>query len=291
MQIIFLFSVSRAHNHSISFGTDPCLTLTVDIKPFSEASDWDPTNTTTKEVTPLQQSIGVGHKYVQNVQIRLPGLIMNQMEKTFSMVTRALNFVEDQSILQPLRQPLSDAEFRSFLDSVGQIVQAKNLRKVIYNGGIDPSLRRVVWKHILNVYPEGMTGRQRMDYMKQKAAEYCRLRDVWRVAVQQGPVTGELAYVTSMVRKDVLRTDRLHPFYAGNDDNQNIASLFNILTTYALNHPAVSYCQGMSDIASPLLGLFVIFLPVHLSFFFLIFFCLYLSICFNRIEQKHHSGE
>lgn len=56
-----------------------------------------------------------------------------------------------------------------------------------------------------------------------------------------------------MVRKDVLRTDRLHPFYAGSDDNQNIASLFNVLTTYALNHPAVSYCQGMSDIASPLL--------------------------------------
>lgn len=53
-----------------------------------------------------------------------------------------------------------------------------------------------------------------------------------------------------MVRKDVLRTDRLHSFYAGSDDNQNIASLFNILTTYALNHPAVSYCQGMSDIGN-----------------------------------------
>lgn len=226
------------------------MSLTVDIKPFCEASDWD-TSTSARDVaTPLQQSIGVGQKYVQNMQSRLPGLV----EKTFSMVTRALNFVEDQTIMQPLRQPLCDAEFRSFLDSVGQIVQAKNLRKVIYSGGIEPSLRRVVWKHILNVYPDGMTGRQRMDYMKQKAAEYYRLRDVWRVAVQQGPVTGELAYVTGMVRKDVLRTDRLHPFYAGNDDNQNIASLFNILTTYALNHPAVSYCQGMSDIASPILG-------------------------------------
>lgn len=247
------FRLFRAHNHSIAHGTDPCLSLTVDIKPFSEATDWD-ANASAKDATPLQQSFGVGQKYVQNMQVRLPGLIMNQMEKTFSMVTRALNFVEDQSILQPLRQPLSDAEFRSFLDSVGQIVQGKNLRKVIYSGGIDPSLRRVVWKHILNVYPDGMTGRQRMDYMKRKAAEYYRLRDVWRIAVQQGPVTGELAYVTGMVRKDVLRTDRLHPFYAGNDDNQNIASLFNILTTYALNHPAVSYCQGMSDIASPLLG-------------------------------------
>jgi TBC1 domain family member 25 len=73
------------------------------------------------------------------------------------------------------------------------------------------------------------------------------------MAVQSGNIAGELAYVTSMVRKDVLRTDRLHPFYAGSDENQNIAALFNILTTYALNHPDVSYCQGMSDIASPLL--------------------------------------
>lgn len=64
---------------------------------------------------------------------------------------------------------------------------------------------------------------------------------------------GELGYVTSMVRKDVLRTDRHHRFYGGPDDNQNTASLFNILTTYALNHPSVSYCQGMSDLASPLL--------------------------------------
>lgn len=176
------------------------------------------------------------------------------MEKTLSMVTRALNFVEDQSILQPLRAPLSDNEFRTFHDSVGQIIQPYGLRKVIYEGGIDPSLRRVVWKHILNVYPDGMTGRERMDYMKRKATDYYRLREIWRNAVQHGPVVGELAYVTSMVRKDVLRTDRLHPFYAGNDDNQNIASLFNILTTYALNHPTVSYCQGMSDIASPLLG-------------------------------------
>jgi len=44
-------------------------------------------------------------------------------------------------------------------------------------------------------------------------------------------MTGDVAYVTSMVRKDVLRTDRHHKFYAGSDDNQNIASLFNILTT------------------------------------------------------------
>lgn len=68
----------RAHNFSITTGIDPCLNLRIDIKPFSEATDWD-ASSATKEVTPLQQSIGAGQKYVQTMQVRLPGLIMNQV--------------------------------------------------------------------------------------------------------------------------------------------------------------------------------------------------------------------
>lgn len=83
----------------------------------------------------------------------------------------------------------------------------------------------------MNVYPDGMTGRERMDYIKRKSNEYIILREMWKKAITLDALNGELAYTTGMVRKDVLRTDRHHPFYAGSDDNQNIASLFNILTT------------------------------------------------------------
>ena len=48
--------------------------------------------------------------------------------------------------------------------------------------------------------------------------------------------------VTNMVRKDVLRTDRQHKFYSG-ENNENINALYNILTTFALHHPSVGYCQ------------------------------------------------
>lgn len=187
----------------------------------------------------------------------LPFNFSSQMEKTLNMVQRALGNLGEESSHQqnvhPPRPPLTDAEFRRFLDPIGQVVHSKDLRAVIYFGGIEPSLRKVVWKHILNVYPEGMSGRERMDYMKRKAQEYQNLRERWRMLVQKGQNIGDLGYVTGMVRKDVLRTDRHHKFYGGSDDNQNTASLFNILTTYALNHPSVSYCQGMSDLASPLL--------------------------------------
>lgn len=244
----------RAHNAALANNTEPTLFLQIDVKPFSEQHDWDAANNAASIIsTNIQQSIGAGQKYVQN---KLPSLIMGHMEKTFSMVSRALNLVDDPTVLtHSSRSPLSDNEFRYYCDSVGQIIHQTELRKVIYAGGIEPSLRRVVWKHILNVYPAGLTGKERMDYMKQKSTEYYNLRETWRQAVkEQGTsISGELAYVTSMVRKDVLRTDRHHPFYAGNDDNQNVGALFNVLTTYALNHPSVSYCQGMSDICSTIL--------------------------------------
>ena len=42
-------------------------------------------------------------------------------------------------------------------------------------------------------------------------------------------------------------------FFEGADDNHSSLMLLNILVTYAFTHPEVSYCQGMSDLASPLL--------------------------------------
>lgn len=81
------------------------------------------------------------------------------MERTLSLVQRALGNLSDESSrqnVQPPRPPLTDAEFRRFLDPIGQVIHSKELRAVIYFGGIEPSLRKVVWKHILNVYPDGI---------------------------------------------------------------------------------------------------------------------------------------
>uniref|UniRef100_A0A336MFV2 CSON014276 protein n=1 Tax=Culicoides sonorensis TaxID=179676 RepID=A0A336MFV2_CULSO len=234
----------RAHNLSIVTASEPCLNLKVEVKPFQEQPAWENAWISGKvdAAANISQQLETGHKY-----------LMSTVEKGFSIFQKALNFVEDPAFnLAPI-PPLSDMDFRKYCDSVGQIIHADDLRRMIYLGGIDSSLRRVLWKLLLNVYPDKMTGKERMDYMKRKSNEYIRLREVWRTELQKGNTEGELSYVTSMVRKDVLRTDRLHPFYAGSDDNQNVAALFNILTTYSLNHPSVSYCQGMSDFCSCIL--------------------------------------
>lgn len=162
------------------------------------------------------------------------------------------NFTQMVEGLTTLRKPLSDRDFRSFLDNVGELVRPRELRLVIYHGGVEPQLRKVVWKHLLGVYPAGLDGRKRLEYMRQKSLEYERLKSTWLDVVAQGLVTEDIKFVTNMVRKDVLRTDRQHKFFAG-EGNENVTALFNILTTFALNHSSVGYCQGMSDLLSPIL--------------------------------------
>lgn len=56
----------------------------------------------------------------------------------------------------------------------------------------------------------------------------------------------------SLVEKDVNRTDRTHPFYAG-DNNPNLIVLQDILMTYVMYNFDLGYVQGMSDILAPVL--------------------------------------
>lgn len=66
------------------------------------------------------------------------------MEKTLSLVQKALNWTEDgndEDSNQPPRPPLTDAEFQQMLNGVGQLSQPEVLRQCVYQGGLEPSLR------------------------------------------------------------------------------------------------------------------------------------------------------
>ena len=182
--------------------------------------------------------------FKRHYQTTLPGLT--------SKLKAAMNLDIEERATEPVHPPVSDAQFRSFLNKVGQVTAPREFRLAVYRGGLEPGLRKIAWKHLLNVYPAGMTGGERVKYLKEKSTLYYELKSDWMNLVLQGRVSDDVKTVMNMVRKDVLRTDRGHPFFAG-EGNPNVTTLFNILTTYALNHPSVSYCQGMSDLASPLL--------------------------------------
>nr|XP_023675051.1 TBC1 domain family member 25 isoform X3 [Paramormyrops kingsleyae] len=227
----------------------PYLQLKMDIKPSEDSpllEDWDiisPKDVIGSDLLPAER------RSLAAAALPFTQSLLSQVGRTLSRVQQALSWTYGEEV-KPFKTPLSDAEFHSYLNGQGQLSRPEELRLRIYHGGVEPSLRKVVWRYLLNVYPDGLTGQERMDYMKRKTREYDRLKGEWPARVNPE----DLEFIRGNVLKDVLRTDRAHPYYAGSEDSPHLVALTDLLTTYAITHPQVSYCQGMSDIASPILA-------------------------------------
>ncbi|XP_030049818.1 TBC1 domain family member 25 [Microcaecilia unicolor] len=227
----------------------PYLQLKIDIKPSEDSpllEDWDIISP--KDVI-ASDLLLVERRSLAAAALPFTQSIMSQVGRTFSKVQQVLSWSYGEDV-KPFKPPLSDAEFHTYLNHEGQLTRPEELRLRIYHGGVEPSLRKVVWRYLLNVYPDGLSGLERMDYMKRKAREYEQLKAEW----QQRVTPEDLDFIRGNVLKDVLRTDRAHPYYAGSEDSPHLVALHDLLTTYAVAHPRISYCQGMSDIASPILA-------------------------------------
>ncbi|NWH68689.1 TBC25 protein, partial [Geococcyx californianus] len=165
-------------------------------------------------------------------------------------LARALPWPEGPSPPPPCA-PLGDAELRGFLGPGGRLLRPHALRLRVFHGGVEPGLRKVVWRYLLNVFPAGLSGQERLQHLRLQAGEYAALKAA--LAARVAPV--EAALVAAAVRKDVVRTDRAHPYFGGPEEgNPHLEALASLLTTFALAHPRLSYCQGMSDVAAPLLA-------------------------------------
>lgn len=76
--------------------------------------------------------------------------------------------------------PLNEKQYLSFLDPEGRVRSFRELRITVYRRGLEPGLRKTVWKQLLNVFPPGLTGQQRLDYMKNKCDSYNELKSTWQ---------------------------------------------------------------------------------------------------------------
>jgi hypothetical protein len=67
---------------------------------------------------------------------------------------------------------IGDRDLRKFLDSEGRLAHANELRQAIYESGVEPSFRKVVWRHLLNIFPQNITGLERIGYLKSVKIKY-----------------------------------------------------------------------------------------------------------------------
>lgn len=142
--------------------------------------------------------------------------------------------------------------WKSLLNEKGQIEDDWILRRGIFFWGLLPHLRKKVWPFLLHYYSYQSTyeDREQIDIIRKQEYE-----EIQRLRLNMNPEQAERFWrnVVCIVEKDVVRTDRGNPYYAG-EDNPNIEVMKNILLNYAVYNPRLGYTQGMSDLLAPLLA-------------------------------------
>ncbi|TYH65613.1 hypothetical protein ES332_D06G067000v1 [Gossypium tomentosum] len=154
---------------------------------------------------------------------------------------------------KPRQPPLGLEEWATFLDSEGRVVDPKALRKRIFYGGVEHKFRKEVWAILLGYHSYESTYAER-EYQKSiKKTEYETIKNQWQsISPEQAKRFTKFRERKGLIEKDVVRTDRSLSFYDG-DDNPNVNLLRDILLTYFFYNFDLGYCQGMSDLLSPIL--------------------------------------
>ncbi|KAL4589803.1 hypothetical protein LXL04_002713 [Taraxacum kok-saghyz] len=154
---------------------------------------------------------------------------------------------------KPRQPPLRLEEWETFLDVEGRVLSPNDLKRRIFYGGVDHSLRKEIWKFLLGYYAYDSTYLERQHFSTIKKSEYETIRNQWQ-SISLGHTIEDTQFKETkfLIDKDVVRTDRMLPFYEG-EENGNVNFLRHILITYSLYNSEIGYCQGMNDFLSPIL--------------------------------------
>ncbi|PKA48873.1 hypothetical protein AXF42_Ash016389 [Apostasia shenzhenica] len=149
--------------------------------------------------------------------------------------------------------PLTHEEWETLVDSEGRVMDSKDLRKRIFYGGVEHNLRKEVWKFLLGFYEYDSTYAEREYLESMRKSEYETIKSQWKsISEVQAKRFTKFRERRGLIEKDVVRTDRSIPYYEG-DDNLHVTALHDILLTYSFYNFDLGYCQGMSDLLSPIL--------------------------------------
>eukprot|EP00193_Tetraselmis_chui_P017368 CAMPEP_0177782312 /NCGR_PEP_ID=MMETSP0491_2-20121128/18382_1 /TAXON_ID=63592 /ORGANISM="Tetraselmis chuii, Strain PLY429" /LENGTH=709 /DNA_ID=CAMNT_0019302567 /DNA_START=173 /DNA_END=2302 /DNA_ORIENTATION=+ len=153
--------------------------------------------------------------------------------------------------------PLGLEEWGAFLDSEGRLVNESGFKQRVFYSGLSPSLRKEGWKFLLGLYPASSTAVERSALAAARGEEYETLKRQWStISKKQASCFSKWRERQTRVEKDVHRTDRSHPYFADDNDPETVAHLQQlraILLTYCMFNFDMGYCQGMSDLAAPIL--------------------------------------
>ncbi|KAF2002457.1 hypothetical protein P154DRAFT_544452 [Amniculicola lignicola CBS 123094] len=179
----------------------------------------------------------------------------------------------EQLSMKDRRKPVTLKEWKGFFDRTGRLhITPDEVKERIFHGGLDPDdgVRKEAWLFILGVYEWDSSEEERKVSINSRRDEYIRLKGAWWERMVEGHNTLEeeewWKEQKNRIEKDVHRTDRTIPIFAGEDiphpdpdspfadvgTNVHLEQLKDMLLSYNEYNKDLGYVQGMSDLLAPI---------------------------------------
>jgi hypothetical protein len=198
------------------------------------------------------------------------------------------------------RKPVTLKEWNSFFNTrTGRLEKTPDeVKERVFHGGLSPDdgVRKEAWLFLLGVYEWDSTKEERHAQMNSLRDEYIRLKGAWwerlvdetgtleerewwkeqKMRIGKSSMIGTVAATATnaptdramhgQIEKDVHRTDRHLPIFAGEDiphpdpdspfaesgTNVHLEQMKDMLLTYNEHNRDLGYVQGMSDLLAPI---------------------------------------
>ncbi|KAI2608852.1 GTPase-activating protein GYP7 [Hypoxylon fragiforme] len=176
--------------------------------------------------------------------------------------------------LHERRKPVTLKEWNDYFDQrTGRLaITVDEVKERIFHGGLDPEdgVRKEAWLFLLGVYDWYSTTEERRAQAAYLRDEYVKLKAAWwERLVDLGGEGDEGEWWREQrcrIEKDVHRTDRTVPIFAGEDlphpdpdspfaesgTNVHMEQMKDMLLTYNEYNRDLGYVQGMSDLLAPI---------------------------------------
>ncbi|MBW0476358.1 hypothetical protein O181_016073 [Austropuccinia psidii MF-1] len=192
-------------------------------------------------------------------------------------------------------QPIELEEFLVWQDDSGRLMLDEvEGRRRIFQRGVAPTARKVVWPFLLGVYDWESSRKERNSKQLSFIEDYTNLKASWEADGEELRSTSAFQEEAHRIKIDCRRTDRTQPYFTvplsfdtsdendtGDDSNmpssnQHVETVEKILMTYNVWEKDLGYVQGMSDLCAPL---YVVFEADEVMTFF----------CFVKLMDKMKS--
>lgn len=179
----------------------------------------------------------------------------------------------DKLSMSEQRKPVTLKEWKGFFDRDGRLtITPDEVKDRIFHGGLDPDdgVRKEAWLFILGVHDWNSSEEERHAHLNSRRDEYIRLKGAWWEKMIDGHGSQEAEEwwkeQKNRIEKDVHRTDRTIPIFAGEDiphpdpdspfadagTNVHLEQMKDMLLTYNEYNKDLGYVQGMSDLMAPI---------------------------------------